>query len=399
MKQIFNYASIVLLVAIASFFFGIALTSISFLLVALCTLLMVGNALKKKKLKEHLSNALILLLLFYGYILLRESFYGLDNLKNVGLKYLPFLVFPVFFCLLSITSELKRKIATVYIYSALLSAFVNVLYAIYRGAILPEKVNLWYFTYNFLAEPFSLQPIYLALFYVFALLLIVDRLKTKKFYWFIFGFLLVNLFLLSARNAIITALLLIPAYLLVNTKFSKKTLAGFFILVVATFAIAIQTPVVKNRISRATKKGNFFSGTSLRYNIWASAVEASNNNLVFGSGKQQGRVLLVEEFKKRNLKTPVKYDYHAHNQFLAFLIEYGLCGLFIFVVLLAQLGYVFLKSREYLGFFWLLMIVFGFITESILTRQWGIIYFALFASFFWNSVWSKKLITKKELDR
>ncbi|GGG39023.1 hypothetical protein GCM10011414_05450 [Croceivirga lutea] len=276
----------------------------------------------------------------------------------------------------------------------MLSAFVNGAFAIYRGAILPEKVNLWYFTYNFLAEPFSLQPIYLALFYVFALLLIVDRLKTKKYYWLIFGFLLANLFLLSARNAIITALVLIPIYLLVNNQFSKKIVAGFLVMVVATFAIAIQTPVVKNRITRATKKGNFFSGTSLRYNIWASAVEASNNNLVFGSGKHQGRVLLVNEFKKRNLKTPVKYDYHAHNQFLAFLIEYGLVGLFLFVVLVTQLGYVFLKRREFLGFFWLLMILFAFITESILTRQWGIIYFALFASLFWNTAIAKQVIAK-----
>lgn len=394
MKQISNYANAVILIAIASFFFGIAISSISFVLVTLCMFLMFGNAIKKKNLRVSLSNLLILLLLFFGYILIRESFFGFENLKNVGLKYLPFLVFPLFFCLLNVSSELKRNIATAYIFSALLSAFVNGAYAIYRGAILPEKVNLWYFTYNFLAEPFSLQPIYLALFYVFALLLIVDRLKTKKYYWLIFGFLLVNLFLLSARNAIITALVLIPIYLLVNNQFSKKIVAGFLVMVVATFAIAIQTPVVKNRITRATKKGNFFSGTSLRYNIWASAVEASNNNLVFGSGKHQGRVLLVNEFKKRNLKTPVKYDYHAHNQFLAFLIEYGLVGLFLFVVLVTQLGYVFLKRREFLGFFWLLMILFAFITESILTRQWGIIYFALFASLFWNTAKAKQVIAK-----
>ena len=398
MNQLPKISHAVLLIAVASLFFGIAITSIAFVLVSICTIFLIIGATKAKSFNKEIPNGQFLLIILFGYITIREAMLGLDNGMDLALKYLPFLVFPIFASLMTINQDIKKNLATVYIFSAFINSTVNISYAVYRGFILPEKINQWYFSYDFLAEPFGIQPIYLALFYVLAIFFVADRLKKHWVYWLIIIFLFINLFLLSARNALISLLILLPIYLIIKVKISKQTFFGIALILTVSCIVALQSPVVKNRVFRATKERNLFSGTSLRYNIWSSALDASEKNIVFGSGKYNGRALLVEEFKKRELKTPTKYEYHAHNQFLAFLIEYGIVGVLILVFLFFQLGYNFIKNGEILGFFWLIMVFFACITESILTRQWGIIFFALFASCFWDisKVNTQKSLTNKD---
>ena len=148
------------------------------------------------------------------------------------------------------------------------------------------------------------------------------------------------------------------------------------------FVIALQNPVVKNRIFKATKKGNFYSGTSLRMGIWESAYDASKENFLWGSGKIKIESLLLDEYKKRKLRVPIKYNYNCHNQYLQFLTEYGIFGLIFFLIVIAYSIKKQIDYKSYLGLFWILLFSITAITESVLVRQWGVLSFTLFTSLF-----------------
>src|SRR5690606_27848206 len=147
---------------------------------------------------------------------------------------------------------------------------------------------------------------------------------------------------LSARNALGSLIILLPLYLLVERKVSWKRLLFLFGTVGLVFLIALQNPVVKNRILKVNDPGNLYSGSSLRMNIWKCALEVGKQNYLFGSGVKQSSDLLVEEFKNLDLTIPVKYKYNAHNQYLQTYIQIGFIGLLLFFIFLLY-G---IKSRD-----------------------------------------------------
>jgi O-antigen ligase len=271
-----------------------------------------------------------------------------------------------------------------FLLGALINVSTNFIYAIYRGVIENEQgINFWYFTYEFLSEPFGIQPIYLGLFYVFAIL-ILNHFKSKianvYFYYSAILLLTLGVFLLSARIAILCLILLVPLQLLFTKKISIKNILMLLGVFGISFLFAIQNPVVKNRIFKVTKEGNFYSGTSLRSTIWESAYYISKENIIWGLGEKKADILLVEEFKDRDLTIPAKYRYHSHNQYLQTLVQYGIIGLLVLLGALFWPMVLAVRKLNYLGLLWLLLFSISAVTESVFTRQWGIFSFAFFSS-------------------
>jgi len=368
-----------------SFSLGIAINTIAFFIfLSVGTIATFRDLFQKTKIK--LKGTSILLIGVFIIIALREFIINEDAIKIIA-KYSPFLLVPL---IVTVQGErLKNGLALIlkaFLIGCLISAVVNLSFGFYRGVIIhPEGVSFWYFTYDFLAEPFSMQPIYLAFFYVFGLFVLNHydyATKNKIFYYLSFFLLTTSVLLLAARNAILCLLVLLPAYMLIKRKLSLKKAMIIFGVFGACFLIALQNPVVKNRIFKANKKGNFYSGTSLRMGVWKSAYEASKENLIWGSGKTIGESLLLEEYKKRELRIPIKYEYNSHNQYLQFLVQYGIIGLTFFVLVIVLIIKKLIERKNHLGLFWVLLFSITAITESVLTRQWGILSFTFLTSLF-----------------
>ena len=64
----------------------------------------------------------------------------------------------------------------------------------------------------------------------------------------------------------------------------------------------------------------------LRVSIWKSAWELSLKNLPFGVGASDGKPELVNYYKQTNQHFLAKYEFPTHNQFLDFLLKYGILG-------------------------------------------------------------------------
>ncbi|NAS10970.1 O-antigen ligase family protein [Poritiphilus flavus] len=366
-----------------SFSFGIAVNSISFFLFVFAGIAISINDIVRKRDLPSLKQFNFPLIVFFAWIAIRETFVSPSEAFQVVFYYLAFLIVPLVIGFQA--QRLKKELPIIlkaFLLGCIINAMVNLGFGIYRGVILNESgINFWYFTYQFLAEPFGMQPIYLGFFYVFALLILVsfsELRKHKVLYYATFCLLSLSIVLLAARNAMVCLVLLVPLYLVIREKISfKKVLVVLGILGVC-FALALQNPIIKNRILKVNKKGNFFSGSSLRAGIWNSAYNASQNDIFWGSGEKKGSILLLQEFETRKLEIPLKYKYHAHSQYLQTLLQYGILG---FLLLLSTLLWPLVRSfvlRNYLGLFWILLVCLTSVTEAIFTRQWGVYGFAFF---------------------
>ena len=118
----------------------------------------------------------------------------------------------------------------------------------------------------------------------------------------------------------------------------------------------------------------------MRLNIWQSAIAASEKNFIWGSGHEKTDMLLLKEYEYRDLKIPLKYKYHAHNQFLQTLIQYGVVGTIILIVFLVLAIWRTWEHRNYMGLTILMLFIFTMFTEAIFTRQWGVLSFTFIIS-------------------
>jgi O-antigen ligase len=368
-----------------SFGFGIAINSIGFLL--FCTIGLLYSVLdyRNKKISFKKNTLLFVLLGYFLLILFRELAVNISTAPEIVFNHLAFLFIPLI--LLFQSKKLSKHVELLliaFLGAMVMNALVNLGVGVYRGVLIRENgVSFWYFTYNFLSEPFGIQPIYLGFFYVIALLILFHvkiYIKNSIFFYSILTILVLSVFLLAARNAILCMLILVPFYLFLSKKISIKK--GLLLLIVFTicFIGALQNPVVKNRILKVANKGNLYSGSSLRSNIWQSALSASNENFIWGSGEKKASLLLFQEFEKRDLKVPLKYKYHSHNQFLHTLIQYGAVGMVVLIILFIISIWTTYKDRNYLGLCLTLLFLFTMMTEAIFTRQWGEFSYVYFTS-------------------
>lgn len=382
-----NYLKWAAMLFALSFSMGIAINSISFLIFIFLGITTTIIDIVQKRAVFYFGKINFVLIAFFIVICLRELTLDVHNGLAIVLGYSAFLAFPIVMAFQARRLRNYRSlILKAFLFGCLFNACVNLLYAIYRGVIINEAgINFWYFTYEFFSEPFGIQPIYLGYFYLFALLILnsIQSLRQRSFfYYFASSILALGIFLLAARNAIICLLILLPLYLLIQKQISIKKVLGITVIFAGVFLLAIQNPVVKNRILKVNNKGNFYSGTSLRTSIWESGYIASLENFIWGSGEKKGNELLLREYEIRNLKTPIKYQYHAHNQYLQTLIQYGIVGL---LVLIASYLWPLIRviyEKEYLGLFWILLFALTSLTESVFTRQWGVFSFAFFSCLF-----------------
>ncbi|TDE06789.1 O-antigen ligase domain-containing protein [Flavobacterium hiemivividum] len=139
-----------------------------------------------------------------------------------------------------------------------------------------------------------------------------------------------------------------------------------------------------------------FNSFVTRVSIWKSAWELSLDHLPFGVGASDGKPELFKYYKQTNQHFLAKYEFPTHNQFLDFLLKFGVLGpliVFLYIFTIGYLGYD-LKNGIVISFFFLFFT--SNLTDDFLLRFDGIAFsgfwFSVFGSF-WLQV---KATTCKE---
>jgi hypothetical protein len=125
-----------------------------------------------------------------------------------------------------------------------------------------------------------------------------------------------------------------------------------------------------------------YSSFVTRLSIWKSAWELSLKNLPFGVGASDGKIELVKYFKETNQIFLAKYEFPTHNQFLDYLLKFGILGPIVALFYIGFIAYLGIKTKNavVLSFFFLFFI--SNLTDDFLLRFDGIVFSGLWISIF-----------------
>ncbi|WP_430614720.1 O-antigen ligase family protein [Flavobacterium sp. JP2137] len=175
------------------------------------------------------------------------------------------------------------------------------------------------------------------------------------------------------------------------------SISFFSVMILMLFLFVQLNPYMKEKYSTSTfaymdKVGKLdeienpesavFNAFVTRVSIWKSAWELSQQSLLTGYGSSNSKPALTRYYEQTNQHFLAKYAFPTHNQFLDFLLKFGILGI------LVVFGYVFLNA--YLGLKThsgiMLAFFFNFFTSNLvddfLIRFDGIVFSGLWTSLF-----------------
>lgn len=237
---------------------------------------------------------------------------------------------------------------------------------------------------------FSQHPTYLAMYVVLSVFIAFDLFfdKTLKHIYRYISLasvliLIGSLYFLSSRAGILTAMILIPVYLIVRFLRMNKSLVSISILV-AVLGLLVVLFFTNDRIKYyisdhdSTSIVDKFKADN-RVPIWKSAVSVIKRNPVIGVGPGDASLEIRKAYTGAGYSDMYYNNLNAHNQFLETLVANGLIGfLFLSAILVLMIYYAVKKKNMLYGIFIAIIIVF-FLFESILNRIAGVTFFALFS--------------------
>ncbi len=236
---------------------------------------------------------------------------------------------------------------------------------------------------------FNIHPIYLsmhcAVAIVFSLFLFNRNAPNWKNVLIILLDIILVLFLLVyAKKGPIMGLVLISLlYILFQRKSALKK--PYIIAVISLIALVLIIPNTRTKFIELQKieklDSNNVTSTNIRYTIYTIASELIIESPLVGYGVGDYLDKLKEKYNTSEYEYLKGTRYNAHNQYLSFLLIGGVMLLIVFMCFLAiNLIYAIRFNNE---LFIIIILFYGFVmlTENILERESGVIYFALFLNF------------------
>jgi len=192
-----------------------------------------------------------------------------------------------------------------------------------------------------------------------------------------FSFLIISVFYISVnykktlniKNLLFISLLVGMSFLLLKT---SKYASDKFYDTLENIGFNVE-----NQVSDIGKK---YHKIEIRKVIWASSVELIKEKPIFGYGTANHQEILNDIYTKKGCTKCMNKN--SHNQYLTTSLNHGLLGLaaLILIFVISVTIAIKLKSSEFALF--LLLILISSLTESILLRQKGIMFFSIFLSIF-----------------
>ncbi|MFH6934089.1 O-antigen ligase family protein [Flavobacterium sp. FlaQc-30] len=382
-----------------------------------------------KKLKFS-KTALILAACIASPLLLELLFFWNNDSLSKGLKAVEkstsLLLFPIF-----IIGHYQRvrflKLAEIYSIATtmMMLFFLTRFYVVYPDLVNKylSRIDLWEMGYKF-ADSIGIHApalnMHLAFVSICAFYFVFysfqnkekSTFKTLRIIVFLLSFFFV--LLVNTRMSLLNALIgfLVVFIFEIKSRFSikKMILTAITVLLVLgsiLFVFIQKNPYMKEKYSTITfaymdKVGKLdeidhpeiyaFNSLATRLSIWKSAWELSVKNLPFGVGASDGKPELNKYFKATNQQFLAKYEFPTHNQFLDFLLKFGILGPLVAAFYIFGIGYLGfdLKNAIIISFF--ILFFTSNLTDDFLLRFDGIAF-----SGFWFSVFSSYWLQQKAI--
>lgn len=345
---------------------------------------------KKKDFRNFLISGwsvyLFFLLAIMGSFYKSETF--LMGVKNLE-RYWSFLIIPLL--ILSNSNRYPKLIGKVMTSLALgcattlLICYAHAIYLMVEGNEPISYLLRWRHVGHEFTEVADTHPTYLGLFIVASIIFLIQNKHFKAIYKYcLVLFLLIGLFQLGSRMALVLVILLTVGTLFVDTLgLPKGKLLLFTILGIGLCF------TVYNFFGSEYMKDRFFSGEKAmndkRFQRWEASYEIFKEAPFFGTGNSQIEERRNEKYLEYGFEQAARSDLNAHNQFLEYLSRNGIMGGFVFVLSMLFLLLFSIYKKDYLFLLIFLAFILANMTESTMVRIKGIEFYAIFASLFLTS--------------
>lgn len=290
-----------------------------------------------------------------------------------------------------------------FVFACLIASLICLLNAIYNtyefGAFNPfNEENGNFFSYFNLTSILKMHPIYFGSYLLFSVsilanILLSDKLSSVRVIWylililfFLTVILLLNSFMLVIAALIIFGILFFRAIKISIYKTFKKSFFYIFILIVPfyfasdfIFEKAKGINLIED-ISSRDFTGSKFTAVKARVAKAYCSIDLIKDNPLLGVGIGDGNDELLKYYLKNGFKFGYDEKYNSHNQFLTTFINTGIFGFFILLILVIYLFYYSITNSNYYLLFFIILNFCFFMTESVLERQNGIVFFVFFSS-------------------
>lgn len=392
-----------------------------------CTLLIivfaVFNLFFIKKLKYSKQSIILIVLISSPLLLEIIMFWNNDSfakgLKSLE-KYTSLLVFPLF-----ILGNYQRirflKILEYYtITTTIVLFFFFCSFIVYYPELIHKYLNgndLWEMGYVFSnsigihAPALNMHLAFVsisALFFVFEKFKIKGKkmVKMRSIIVFLFSFFFV--LFVNTRMALFNVLIgfVLVFFAEIFRNYSVKKVIGILVVLIAVlgsvlFLFIQNNPYMKEKYSTVTfaymdkvgkldeidhPEAKVFNSLVTRVSIWKSAWELSQKHLAFGVGASDGKPELINYFKQTNQYFLAKYEFPTHNQFLDFLIKFGIIGPIIVLLYIGTIAYLGIDLKNAVIFSFFILFFTSNLTDDFLLRFDGIAFSGLWMAIF-GSYW------------
>lgn len=249
--------------------------------------------------------------------------------------------------------------------------------------------------YRALANDVGFHPVYLSYFVVLGLVIHFTRNVRYGVLFWIYAFVLILAVVLLSSKLMTGVTILFLLVFLIRGNFHWRK--AFVVLGIAAcaggaFFFDFNYDRIRDLFHDVdvVSKDNFgydepFNGFSLRLVFAKTALEGVSKDiptLVFGVGAGDAQDFLNALYDERGLIKAGYRDYNTHNQFIDTVVETGLIGVAILVFLFVLNFRSAIVSGDKVFLFFMVMILVGCMTESVLERNKGVILVAFICSIY-----------------
>ncbi len=351
---------------------------------------------------DHFQKLLFLLFILFFLWQLTGMIYS-DNQRegwrNIELR-ISLLMFPL---VLLLPGEMIRKriqfLIKVFAVSTLLFIVICYFYALFRSLGFKEGAlvfNPHVPEYSWLNYFYSLEfaifqhTSYLSMFTLLSAYISFENFfhnakgNRIKYFWFSAALiLLISIYFLSSRAVMLATFVSLPLYLFIKFRQKGKTkyfLGAVIAMILVFIPVVLTNPRINNYFNwRADHNISHIQVDNDRKVIWDSVIKIIGDNLIFGVGTGDIQDELNQRYMQSGKPDLAAVNTNAHNQYLEIVLENGLTGLVIFLLMFSVMFYIAVLNRNTLYLMFLTIVLISFLFETMLNRLAGVTFFSLFS--------------------
>jgi len=361
----------------------------------------------KKKIEALKANRLALLFIAFSLLNLIGLLYS-ENIKEalfLAERRSSLFIFPIILGSISISPKNVKKILFTVVISCFLNSFIGIGYSLTKYISMGNGDVDVFFNDNLLVL-FKMQAVYFAFFtnvsifitiyllhggffkrtfikYLAAFLivwfvlinfLLASRLSIIMLYFTGISFLFIYLFHKKQWKTLLTSGGIIILGLISFISFPSNTLNRFKAISNTEYNYENTNPI--NHHNNAPKTENW-NGLNIRFAIWTCALEKWKERPLIGFGSGDVQQALRDQYTANKFHKGLDENYNTHNQYLDFGLSFGLIGLIVLLSILILPGIHAFKTENYLYIAFVLLFATSMLTENMLNRNMGIVFYSL----------------------